>query len=154
MSLLTEIVHCAVSVVSMPGWTVQCIVLAVNQPPDSPNYALHSFGSQSPSLPMKIAQFSHSHTGMFHVSPPVCFDGQIGCHEYFYVSTYHKCSSTSQQYRYNGPRNQSQRTPLRAQLGLQHQVSRNLPIYGYIKLFIDKDIKMKWRKQHNEKHHR
>jgi len=58
MSLLTKIAHCVVSVLSMLSWTVHFIVLVVSQPPDSLDYALRSFGSQSPDLPAEIAQHS------------------------------------------------------------------------------------------------
>ena len=56
MSLLTEIVHYAVSVLSRPCWTVHCTVLAVIQPTDSLDCGLHRFGSQSPNLPTEIVQ--------------------------------------------------------------------------------------------------
>lgn len=35
------------------------VFLVVSQPPDSPDYALHSFGSKSLNLMVKIAQSSH-----------------------------------------------------------------------------------------------
>ena len=37
-------------------WTVYCIVLGVNQPPSSMDYALCSLGSRSPKLLAEIAQ--------------------------------------------------------------------------------------------------
>lgn len=58
MSLLNETVHCSVSVLSKPRWIVHCAVLVASQPPDSPHCSLRSFGSQSLSLRVKIAQSS------------------------------------------------------------------------------------------------
>lgn len=58
ISLLTEITHCVVSVLIMLGWTMHCAVIVVLYPPDIPNYALCTFGSQSTSLLVEIAQSS------------------------------------------------------------------------------------------------
>lgn len=53
---------------------MHCIVPAVIQPPYSPDCALRSFGSKSPSLLVKIgAIFTDSHTCMLHAIHLVFF---------------------------------------------------------------------------------
>lgn len=105
MSLLTEIAHCIVSVLSRLGWTAHCIIPAISQALDIPDSALHSFGIQSPNLPTEIAQPSWLVTlacCKLVLKFVLVFNWEIAFHECFHVSRYCKCSSASQKHKYNG----------------------------------------------------
>ena len=79
------------------------------------------------------------------------FDWQISFHECYHVSRYQRCSSSSQQYRYNGFQDNRDEDTVQSTLGdAVDQVSMDLPTHEDIKLFLDKDIK---QQHHSEKHH-
>ncbi len=64
---------------------------------------------------------------------------------------YHRCSPASQQHWYNGIQESRVEDNVQNTTGdAVNKVSTNLPIYEDIKLFMDKDVNMKWQQRHNE----
>jgi hypothetical protein len=111
--------------------------------PDSPDYLLHSSGSQSLSLPVKFVQSCSSVSQVCVVSFPgfALFSLTYFLPCMLLVSRSFRCSSVSMASKRTG----SQDTDGIAAGAAVEQVSSSLPIYEDTKLYLDKDIKLKWQ---------
>ena len=147
--MLTKTMHCLVSVLIRPIWTVLCAFSPVSHLTGSLEYALCSSNSQSPSLPVKIAQIFKSVTQVCCISvlKLIWFStdsslvmsvdlspGIRGVHQSL-IST---CTMASK-------RAGSKVTIKSVTRDVVKQVSMRLLIYEDMKMFIDKEIKMKWQ---------
>jgi len=111
--------------------------------PDMPYCLFHSYGIYSPSLPEEIAQSFPSVSHVCVVSFPevalISLTYFLPC--VLLVSRYFMCSYVSMASKRTG----SQDTNGNAARATVEQVSSSLSIYEDTKLYLDKDIKLKWQ---------
>jgi len=142
-------VHCEILAPNRPVWIVHYAIITFNQPPDSSEFLLHSFDSQSPSLLVKIVQSLPVNAQVCSMSflkfSLVLTNRFPTMHVTMSLDTVCIRMSLSSSGSMASKRTRSKDINKRATRATVERVSTSLSTYEDIMMIIDKDIKLKWK---------